>query len=177
MTQALRLVALLNSVHVPDHDDQLADSRAGRWLEEWTGDPRDAEVRAEACVPLRELREGIRQLAAAREGGVPEPGVVDRAAAVLRTTPLVLELGETPRLGAAGDVGPVGRAVAAVAGLLPAVHATGEWGRVKVCASTECQWAFLDGSRNRSRRWCSMSGCGNRAKNRGLRDRLNQLSG
>jgi predicted RNA-binding Zn ribbon-like protein len=177
MNEALRLVALLNSLHIPDHDDQLGDDRAGNWLAGWTGDDRDGAVRAEVCAPVRELREGIRQLAAVRDGGAPEPGVVDRAAAVLRTTPLVLNLGETPRLGAAGDVGPVGRVVATVAGLLPAVHASGEWARVKVCASTECQWAFLDTSRNRSRRWCSMSGCGNRAKHQAWRNRLNQLSG
>jgi predicted RNA-binding Zn ribbon-like protein len=38
--------------------------------------------------------------------------------------------------------------------------------RVKRCASEECGWLFLDLSRNRSRRWCSMEGCGNRMKAR-----------
>jgi predicted RNA-binding Zn ribbon-like protein len=38
--------------------------------------------------------------------------------------------------------------------------------RVKECASGECEWVFLDRSRNRSRRWCDMSDCGNRAKAR-----------
>jgi predicted RNA-binding Zn ribbon-like protein len=177
MADAHRLVDLLNSLHIPDHDDQLADDRAGQWLAAWTGDAGDAAVTAEACAPLRELREGVRQLAAARDGAEPEPTVVERAAAVLRTTPLVLDLGEPPRLGAAGDVGPVGRAVAAVAAALPAVHAGGEWARLKVCASADCRWAFLDTSRNRSRRWCDMSACGNRAKNHAWRDRLNRLNG
>jgi predicted RNA-binding Zn ribbon-like protein len=36
--------------------------------------------------------------------------------------------------------------------------------RVKRCASDECGWLFLDLSRNRSRRWCSMESCGNRMK-------------
>lgn len=36
--------------------------------------------------------------------------------------------------------------------------------RVKSCADRECGWLFLDVSRNRSRRWCDMSDCGNRAK-------------
>ena len=36
--------------------------------------------------------------------------------------------------------------------------------RVKSCADNECGWLFLDVSRNRSRRWCDMSDCGNRAK-------------
>jgi len=38
--------------------------------------------------------------------------------------------------------------------------------RIRVCADPECGWLFLDSSRNRSRRWCSMDSCGNRAKAR-----------
>ncbi len=36
--------------------------------------------------------------------------------------------------------------------------------RVKRCANDACQWLFIDDSKNGSRRWCSMSSCGNRAK-------------
>ena len=37
--------------------------------------------------------------------------------------------------------------------------------RVKECADDRgCGWLFLDRSRNRSRRWCDMKDCGNRAK-------------
>ena len=36
--------------------------------------------------------------------------------------------------------------------------------RVKRCADPQCGWLFLDGSRNKSRRWCDMKDCGNRAK-------------
>jgi len=43
---------------------------------------------------------------------------------------------------------------------------SGDHERVKECASTTCEWVFLDKSRNRSRRWCDMSDCGNRAKAR-----------
>jgi predicted RNA-binding Zn ribbon-like protein len=38
--------------------------------------------------------------------------------------------------------------------------------RVKECGGPDCSWLFLDESRNRSRRWCEMSECGNRAKQR-----------
>jgi predicted RNA-binding Zn ribbon-like protein len=38
--------------------------------------------------------------------------------------------------------------------------------RVRECAGHPCGWLFLDTSRNRSRRWCSMESCGNRAKAR-----------
>lgn len=50
--------------------------------------------------------------------------------------------------------------LAAAADLLCAADAA----RVRECPS--CGWLFLDRSRNRSRRWCSMRTCGNTAKAR-----------
>jgi len=44
-------------------------------------------------------------------------------------------------------------------------------GRVKICPADDCRWAFYDTSRNRSRQWCSMEVCGNRAKARAHRER------
>ncbi len=41
--------------------------------------------------------------------------------------------------------------------------------RVRVCGmheTHECSWVFLDGTRARTRRWCSMKDCGNKAKAR-----------
>jgi predicted RNA-binding Zn ribbon-like protein len=35
---------------------------------------------------------------------------------------------------------------------------------VRVCAAEDCNWLFLDTSKNHSRRWCDMKSCGNRAK-------------
>jgi predicted RNA-binding Zn ribbon-like protein len=37
---------------------------------------------------------------------------------------------------------------------------------VRVCASDNCNWLFLDTSKNHSRRWCNMKSCGNREKAR-----------
>jgi predicted RNA-binding Zn ribbon-like protein len=34
------------------------------------------------------------------------------------------------------------------------------------CEAPDCEWLFLDHSRNGSRRWCDMKSCGNRAKAR-----------
>ena len=38
--------------------------------------------------------------------------------------------------------------------------------RIKKCADQSCGWLFIDGSKNRSRKWCDMKDCGNRAKAR-----------
>lgn len=42
----------------------------------------------------------------------------------------------------------------------------GNLNRVKQCEGDPCGWLFLDSSRNKSRRWCSMADCGNREKAR-----------
>ncbi|WP_129670064.1 CGNR zinc finger domain-containing protein [Phytoactinopolyspora endophytica] len=42
-------------------------------------------------------------------------------------------------------------------------------GRLSRCS--DCRWLYLDHSRNRSRRWCRMKGCGSRAKMRRYRAR------
>jgi predicted RNA-binding Zn ribbon-like protein len=45
--------------------------------------------------------------------------------------------------------------------------------RVGQCADPNgCGWLFLDLSKNRSRRWCSIQDCGNRAKQRRLQARM-----
>ena len=37
-------------------------------------------------------------------------------------------------------------------------------GSVRLCANKKCGWLFLDDSKSGTRRWCTMSACGNRAK-------------
>jgi len=46
-----------------------------------------------------------------------------------------------------------------------------EYERVRHCAADDCGWLFIDASPNRSRRWCDMADCGNRAKARRFRRR------
>ncbi len=46
--------------------------------------------------------------------------------------------------------------------------------RVRLCKAEDCGWLFVDASKNRSRRWCAMSDCGNRAKVRRHRQRLRE---
>jgi predicted RNA-binding Zn ribbon-like protein len=41
---------------------------------------------------------------------------------------------------------------------------------VRQCSSDTCGWLFIDSTKNHSRRWCDMRGCGNRAKARRHRD-------
>ncbi len=41
-----------------------------------------------------------------------------------------------------------------------------EEGQLRQCGNGDCTWLFLDRSRNKSRRWCAMSQCGNVLKAR-----------
>lgn len=70
-----------------------------------------------------------------------------------------------PRAG--GVDGALGRILTAIA----AAHDDGSWERLKACRAGDCHWAFVDHARNRSRAWCSMRSCGNRAKIRSYRER------
>ena len=45
---------------------------------------------------------------------------------------------------------------------------------VRECSGDGCGWLFLDTSRNGRRRWCSMQGCGNRAKARRFYERTRE---
>ena len=49
--------------------------------------------------------------------------------------------------------------------------------RVRVCGlhdTHECSWVFMDNTRARTRRWCSMKDCGNKAKARRHYERVKQ---
>ncbi len=50
-----------------------------------------------------------------------------------------------------------------------------ELDRVRVCGADSCDWLFLDESRSRSRQWCNMAVCGNRAKARRFYQRKRAL--
>lgn len=48
----------------------------------------------------------------------------------------------------------------------------GDFSRIKQCRGNHCGWLFYDSTKNKSRQWCDMSVCGNRAKASALRARI-----
>ena len=90
----------------------------------------------------------------------------ERAAAAELAVTVAIGLDDDgrPRLVATDAVGAV---LAAAVRLVDA----GAWHRLKLCPADDCRWAFFDHSRNRSRTWCAMEVCGNRAKARSFRRR------
>jgi predicted RNA-binding Zn ribbon-like protein len=48
--------------------------------------------------------------------------------------------------------------------------------RIKQCQGDHCGWLFLDTTKNKSRRWCEMEVCGNRAKQKRHQSRLRKAT-
>jgi predicted RNA-binding Zn ribbon-like protein len=175
-THAQLIIDLINTRYLGDQSDALVEAGATEWLREHLGRLR-GKSSATALAPLRQLREGLRQAALANNGGQPDRTAIAEADAVLRGAPVIVRLNGgagDATLGSTAPEGTMEHIVATVARAYLSSQLGGTWPRVKVCAEPACRWAFLDLSRNASRRWCDMSECGNRAKNRAWRDRQNR---
>jgi predicted RNA-binding Zn ribbon-like protein len=172
-THAQLLVDLINTHYLGDGSDVLTEAGASQWLRDHVGQqPRNGT--AGALAPLRRVREGLRQMAIANNGGRPDAAVVAQADTALRRAPIVVGLSDGDGVPAARSTAPYGtmeNMLATVAIAYLSSRSGGVWHRVKACAEPGCRWAFLDLSRNGSKRWCEMSECGNRAKNRAWRSR------
>ncbi len=131
---------------------------------------RDADAAGQAFAEARRLREALYRLFSARAAGRrPPAGDLDRLNAYLAEALAGLRLaprgeGYVWRGAGTGEVltAPLRPVVRSAAELLTSE----ELDRVRECDGASCTWLFLDRSRNRSRRWCSMESCGNRAKAR-----------
>jgi predicted RNA-binding Zn ribbon-like protein len=122
----------------------------------------------------------VRVLVAADRGELPatpepgdglDPGALDDLDGLARQLALVVDVTHRPPRLAPADTGTVDAALAAVLAAIAEAVADGSWARFKVCREPGCRWAYYDHSRNRSRAWCSMETCGNRAKARAFRSR------
>ena len=52
---------------------------------------------------------------------------------------------------------------------------TGDLDRLSACASHDCEYLFVDGTRNRSRQWCDTKVCGNRERVHRHREKKKEL--
>jgi predicted RNA-binding Zn ribbon-like protein len=172
-TGVLGLVqGFVNTVDLQDGPEELSDPNTlGAWLVarglmEPGSTPTEADLKHAIAV-----REAIRGLIGANSGGKVYPldvATLNEAAAASRLRARFGADGRSRLEPEAGGVaGAMGRMVAAVfAGM-----ADENWGRLKLCGSDTCRWAFFDMSRNHSSRWCTMASCGNRQKARRFRER------
>lgn len=130
-------------------------------------DPKAAQT---ACIQARLLRESIYRVFSARAAAGRSP-----SADIERINQALGASAGCRRLEANGDGFVLGWCRlddTLLAPLHPIANSAAELltdaalDRVRECGGDRCDWLFLDRSRNRSRRWCSMETCGNRSKAR-----------
>jgi predicted RNA-binding Zn ribbon-like protein len=143
-------------------DADLLDGPAAlaRWFEETRMTDRSPPISEREVRAARGLRDGLRPALLATDG----PGVariaedwLGRAPGRLCVQPDTLTPRFAPEAGTSCCL-----LVEVVLDALDLVRESP--GRVRECAAPRCFVVYLDTSRNRSRRWCSMERCGARAK-------------
>jgi predicted RNA-binding Zn ribbon-like protein len=158
-----------------DHaSDLLLDpAAASDWLSGaglWSADraPESAELDL-----ARRVREGIRAMLVANGGGPPPaPGDLQAIRSVAQGSRLALQVGPGGQVSLGAE--PADRLEAGLLVLLLVIRDAqrdGTWQRLKACGNPDCRWAFYDRSHSRAGAWCDMATCGNRIKNRRLRQR------
>ena len=136
---------------------------------------------ADLVVEATALREAIYKVASAcADGRAPEGEDLQdlnrRLAPLLGATRLVPDArGLAPAWGGGEDA--LERILWPVARSAFEVLSGPDAPRVRECAAADCHGLFLDRSKNRSRRWCSMSDCGNLEKARRHRDKHRRSTG
>jgi predicted RNA-binding Zn ribbon-like protein len=165
-----RLELLQRFVNSYNHDFPVEWDRIGtpERAQAWLRQKRlivPADRISEADVArLRELREAIRALVVANQGGEPGAAATDVVRKAARSARLRVAIDDAGRTALEPDPRGVDGAVATLLGILHEAQLTGQWQRLKGCR--KCSYAFFDRSKNRSAAWCAMSICGNRTKNR-----------
>lgn len=149
------------------HVDILTETEAQRLLEGAARHPAEASVVLTRTLALREAVYGL--FSAIAHGLAPQAGDLSIFNAELSAALVHSRLVPAAE-GFAWDWPCVEHALDQM--LWPVVHDAADLltseglNRVGQCIDDRCGWLFLDLSRNRSRRWCSMKDCGNRAKAR-----------
>jgi predicted RNA-binding Zn ribbon-like protein len=157
----------------PSSRDELADTDGlGMWMSDRGLVRPRSRITPRMLATARALRSVIRELAACDPAARRSDQRVRRALnEVMRRFPLVADVS------AAGEMRLQPARTDALGGLsilvaeLQRAWASGALDRLKMCPAEDCQWVFFDRSKPRSRRWCSSTGCGNRAKTRTYRER------
>jgi predicted RNA-binding Zn ribbon-like protein len=168
---ALELVrAFVNTIDLEEAVDDLSDpAELTGWFRE-RGLMRARTATEADLQHARRVREALRALLLENNGvntRKEASAVLDRAARRARLEVRFRSGAGRLESSAGGVDGALGRLL----GIAGAAMLDGTWSRLKACRADDCRWAFYDHARNRSRRWCSMAVCGNRAKARAYRSR------
>ena len=163
-----------------EHDEGPEQFTSPRVLERWMrshGTPPGVALDEDDLEEAIRFREALRGLLLANNG-LP---LVEAAVKTLRGAAADGELRIEIRADGSAEAVPacesVGVLYARLLAIVERAQAAGVWERFKACPADDCLWAFYDESKNRSRTWCSMEVCGNRAKTRAYRAKRKSATG
>lgn len=124
----------------------------------------------EALTQARILRESMYAVFSARAAGLPAPPAdlrtLNRAIAKAMAHSGLTAAGACFEWGWPDSAPTLDRVSWWVARSAAELLTSSDLTFVRECASYDCGWLFMDTTKNRSRRWCDMRVCGNRAKSR-----------
>jgi predicted RNA-binding Zn ribbon-like protein len=158
---------MLDEEHLASPDDLRS------WMRDHGLAPGD-DLGAEDLTRAIEFREALRALLWANNGARLDPEALRALRGAADEGLIRVEIDAGGRAVARPAQNGVGALFARLLAAVADSQAAGTWQRIKACAAEDCQWAFYDHSRNRSRAWCTMEICGNRAKTRTYRARRKQ---
>jgi predicted RNA-binding Zn ribbon-like protein len=163
-----RFVNTWNHEFPPEWDRLGTGERASIWLAKTRLLPSGRRISGADAARLRTFREAIRELTSS-EQAIPDPGAVRTVSEAAVSAPLHVLIDRAGRTSLEPLGGGIHAVVASLLDILHEAQTAATWPRFKTCR--QCGYAFYDRSKNRSAAWCSMSICGNRAKNRTYRKR------
>jgi len=134
------------------------------WLAEHDLAEPDAPLGHDDLHSAIAIREDLRALLLANNGEALDPEAPASLSAAADRARLTVALDPGGRARVEPRAGGIDRVAGRLLGIVARAQAEGTWERMKACPWHTCQVAFYDHSRNRSRTWCSMAVCGNRAK-------------
>jgi predicted RNA-binding Zn ribbon-like protein len=163
----------VNTLELDEVDgEHLKDPAA---LSDWLGQrdllPAGATVTGNDVQNAHTVREALRKLLLANNGAALDPQAVTTLNSAAERSHLRVSFSPSGRAELVPDHGDVPGALSRILAVAYTAMADESWSRLKACRLDDCQWAFYDESKNRSRTWCSMKVCGNRAKARAYRER------
>ena len=115
------------------------------------------------------VREALRALLLANNESELDPGAPATLTAAAERADLSVNVDSQGRARLEPRAAGIDHVFGRLLGIVARSQADGTWDRLKACPWHTCRVAFYDHSRNRSRTWCSMAVCGNRAKARTYR--------
>jgi predicted RNA-binding Zn ribbon-like protein len=145
----------------------VTDGEAKGLLREAARRPREAAEALEQAIALRETIYRIfRAVINERSPGKADLAALNAALSRALAQSQVVKQGESFVWDWSRNDDAMDRLLWPVARSAAELLTSAELSRARQCGGDECTWLFMDTSKNRSRRWCDMKGCGNRAKSR-----------